>query len=505
MFRWHFLLTLTCLFPCTIQPAVAEDLATMMTYVSKDANALMIVNLKSLLDTPVAQRENWRAKLSQGTLLGSLPLPDLADTVVVSSKLLPGSLQNRWELVLISTSKPYSLHDIAEAEKQPLQKIDNLQVCYTSRNSIIVSLSPTLMAVYSPAQRQDVARWLRGRDNREGKPDYSAILGEAVAAIRDGAKLAVSFDVDESLDSNRVRQFLKAQPVLKDTKFDIDQLALAFSRMTGMHFRVNAALDVQGVFRVQFAKPIAEYASVLPDLLFAALDGVGVNMEDYRKGKAQVVGNSVTVETTLSADGLRSTVAMMQPNTVAPPVVKKPATAAPKADPVALQVERQFRQVVGIANEAHTSAGNSVNLYRAALIYDNAATRIDKLPLAVADPAVQEFGTDLAKGLRDISTAVRTAATDISVLENQIVTNVNVAPTHPSMYLPNPWGFNIWNPGIVIPQYNIQTNQPQIVARQQQVLENARKQLEEKWSQLQQRTNAMRKTLTDKYGIKFTP
>src|SRR5688572_9959988 len=107
----------------SLNTVVAEDLATMLTYVSKDANALMIVNVKDLLDSPVGQREGWRAKLGQDTLLGSIPLADQAETVVVTSKLLPGSLQNRWELVLISTSKPYVLADLAQAEKSQVQTI----------------------------------------------------------------------------------------------------------------------------------------------------------------------------------------------------------------------------------------------------------------------------------------------------------------------------------------------------------------------------------------------
>jgi hypothetical protein len=112
---------------------------------------------------------------------------------------------------------------------------------------------------------------------------------------------------------------------------------------------------------------------------------------------------------------------------------------------------------------------------------------------------------EVVKGLREIANVFRAAATDIMVLENQIVSKVSVTPTNPNLGFSNPWGINIFNPLITIPQYNIDTNQPQIVARQQTVLENANKQRSELWKQLQQRSNAVRKVLGDKYGIRFAP
>jgi hypothetical protein len=487
-------------------PARAEDLATMMTYVPKDANALMIVGLKDLLGSAVGQRENWRAKAAQGALMGILPLPDLTDTVVVSSKLMPGTLQHRWEVVLISTTKPYDFTEIAQAEKAEIQTIGSTSVCFTSRNTVIVSLSKTLIGVYSPAQRQDVARWLRTRENREGKADYSPVLDEAVQAIRNGAKLALSLDVDESLETNRVRQFLQNQPAVKEHKADPDALAKVYARMVGLHFRVHASLDVQGTVWAQFAVPVDAYAAVMPSLLLSTLEGVGVNMEEFHKGKSQVLEKAVKIEATLTSEGLKSVASIMQPNTVAPPVAKKPAAApAPAPDPAAVVAERLFRQVVAIANEAQSSGDRTSNVYRASIIYDHAANRIEKLPLATTDPAVQEFGVEVVKGLREIANVFRAAATDIMVLENQIVSKVSVTPTNPNLGFSNPWGINIFNPLITIPQYNIDTNQPQIVARQQTVLENANKQRSELWKQLQQRSNAVRKVLGDKYGIRFAP
>jgi hypothetical protein len=194
---------------------------------------------------------------------------------------------------------------------------------------------------------------------------------------------------------------------------------------------------------------------------------------------------------------------MLQPNTVAPPVAKRPDAAPPPRDPAAMLAERLFRQIVAIANDAERSGDRSANLYRVANIYDHAANRIDKLPLGNTDPAIPEFAAEVAKGLREISNLIRSAATDITVLENQIITNVTTQPTNPSTYIPNPWGFQVWNPGISIPQYNIQTNLPQIVARQQTVLENTNKRRVELWKQLQARSSAMRKLLGEKYGIKF--
>src|SRR5262249_31812555 len=89
----------------TILPlcAVGEDLATMLTYVPKEANALMAVDIKGLMASPMAGKEGWRKKVSEDTAVNLLPFPDTAELVVVAEQLQPGSLQGKWELVLIAT------------------------------------------------------------------------------------------------------------------------------------------------------------------------------------------------------------------------------------------------------------------------------------------------------------------------------------------------------------------------------------------------------------------
>lgn len=113
-----------CLLLCIIPHLLhAEDLNTLLSFVPKDANVVMAVDLKALMASPVAAKESWKQKVAEETMIGTLPFPETAEYAVVAELLQPGTLQSKWELVLISTNKPFALADVAKAEKADVETI----------------------------------------------------------------------------------------------------------------------------------------------------------------------------------------------------------------------------------------------------------------------------------------------------------------------------------------------------------------------------------------------
>ncbi len=476
-------------------PSRAEDLATLMNYVPKEANLILAVDLKSLLASPVANREGWKNRLIEETMVGVLPFPETAEYAVVAEQMKPGTLQSDWEVVLISTSKPFSLPDIAKAEKAEIEAIGDIPACFTKRNNVILQLSPTLLGVYSPAQRQEVARWLRNATN--GRPTISPTLARAADHLKAGNQLAIIFDLEDSFELNRVKQFVAAQKEVQEKKLDVEALSKVFTTLSSVSFIIKVDQASKATMRIDFNKDVGTFGNILPSIVLNAFDMLGADLDDYRKGVVTTGPKVAQVEATLTPLGFRNTISMVQPHSVAP------AKKVDEADP-AKENQRVFKAIQTIANNAHEQADKSPNIARAMVVYDNAASRIDKLPITHVDEEIQRFSVDVSKTLREIASELHRGVLEVQTLESRIRTDVNVQQV-PSQYnLPNVWGIRFWNPMFpTVPQMNVQTNQPEIVAAQAESIRKAVGRRNELWRGLVERSTTLKRALTTKFGVPF--
>ena len=68
----------------------------------------------------------------------------------------------------------------------------------------------------------------------------------------------------------------------------------------------------------------------------------------------------------------------------------------------------------------------------------------------------------------------------------------------------NPWGFSFWNPMVPqTPQLNVQSNQAEVIAAQQDAITRSVRKRNEVWRQLVDKSAALKKFLSIKYGLPF--
>lgn len=479
--------------------ALAEDLATMLTFVPKDANALMALNIKAVLSAPMAEKEGWKKKITEESMIGVLPFPETAEHAVVAELMMPGTLQGKWELVLISTSKPYSFSDIAKAEKAEVETIGKTSVCFTRRNMVIVQLSSTLLGVYSPAHRQDVARWLKAQT---GKLNISPALARVTESIKQGKEVSIVFDVEDTLEAGKVKQYLAAQKEVQEKKLDLAALSKVFSSLESVVIHIDMDQTIKATLKAEFSQDLGSFGGVLPNLLINALDGIGADLEEFRKGVIKSSEKSFEIQLNLTGAGLRNTLAMMQPHSITPQTAKK--VGNPAEDDPAKEAQKVFRAIQSLANTAHEQAERSENIARAMVIYDNAATRLDKMAISHVDEELQFFAADVARGLREMATALHHGVLEVQTLETKIRTNVTVDYVRTNAPFANPWGFSFWNP--MLPptqQLNVQSNQAEVISAQQEAILRAVRKRNEIWRALIEKSTTAKKSLAAKYGVAF--
>lgn len=479
--------------------ANAEDLAAILNYVPKEANALMVIDLKGLMATPMAAKEGWKKRVAEETTIGVLPFPETAEYAVVAEQLQPGSLQGKWELVLISTSKPFSFPDIAKAEKAEIEAIGRTPACFTKRNTVIVQLSSTLLGVFGPGHRQDVARWLKGQT---GKPTLQPMLAKASDMIKAGNQVALVFDLEDTLEASKVKPFIASHKEVQEKKLDVEALSKTFSSLAGVSFVIKVGDSVHATMKMEFTEDLGKYASIMNGLVLTAFDRIGADVEEYQKGTVTASAKTIEIQAALTPAGFKSTMSMVQPHSIAGPVAKK--SNKPDEDDPGKEAQKSFKAIQNIANSAHDQAEKSNDIARAMVIYDNAATRLDKLPMTNVETEIQQFGADVSRSLREIASALHTGVLEVQTLETKIRTNVNVTETPARGFGINPWGFSFWNPMLPqVPQYNVQTNLPDVVAAQQEAINKAVRKRNEIWKQLVEKSATLKKAMSTKYGVPF--
>jgi hypothetical protein len=491
----------------------AQELKESLRKLPDWVNALVIMDYQNVLASPLAQREGWD-KLSPMEAFGcSLPYLRNTKTVVQAAHLEPGTLRSQRDIVLVKGGPFATLTELAKQEKGVEETIGGNSAILTGKNAFIVSLSPTQLAVTSPAHRQDTARWLRfASANRE--PVLSSYLVQAADAMKDGYHIVIALDLHDAIDPHLVRRYLQHTPLLKDKNVDREALVKVLSGSRGIRIGIRFDQAITANLAADFSDNIQGVAATLPALVMGSLDNMGGELEEFPLAKAQIQEKSFLISTSLSVKGLRQLLRLVP--SVSGPVLA-PRDVAFKGIPVDNQVannQAYFRNIRDLANDAHNAAEKKNDMIAAAKGYERAARQIDQLPVAGIDEDLVRFSTTASSRLRAIADALREVVLEATAVEGGRRSHVEVIPGTYLGYNLGPW--NPSNPGdpfspgglwirpmITPPTFNVITNDNEIQAKQQVILARGAKRRLELWRQLSDESANLRKKLSIKYRVDF--
>jgi hypothetical protein len=488
------------------------------------ANGLVVVDLKALLASPLAQREGWANKPVLDTLGGALPFPKGTEAVLLAARLEPGTLRTTADLALIQGQQLPTMPELAKHERKAEDIIAGLPAVTSGKNSIFVSVNPNTLAVFAPANRQDAARWIRFAQQNKS-PAISGYLNQATNALKDGYHIVVALDLTDAVDPNLARAFLANARALKDKKVDMNALIKVLTSVRGIRIGVRIDQNIKAVLAGDFSDEIKPFADLLPALLLNALDEMGGELDEFPAGNASIQDKTFLITSQLTPQGLRKVLSLVPPVTAQvaaakevapPPLPREPGKDAPApvaVDPVEVH-KRYFDRVYQIAVEAHTNADKRSDFMRAVSLYEKAASQIDKLPAANVDQELLVYAQQTSIKLRDIADALRASYAEAMQLEGQKRYNVQVVPGgFLGGFTIGPWNWR--NPGdptspraVIYPyitpdQYRVQSNDQAVQTQQNEILQKGLKKRSDAWRAFTDETAALRKNLSAKYKTAF--
>lgn len=496
----------------TFAAATAQPPANLVNKVPDWTNALVVVDLKNILASPIAQKEAWDKLSPTEILSGPLPYPKNTDIALLAAHLEPGSLRNQRDLSIISGGPLPTQAELAKMEKGAEETIAGTSAVLTSKNAYIVSLSPKQLAVISPANRQETSRWIRFAQGNNN-PALSSYLQQAYSSIQEGYHIIVAIDLHDAIDPHLAKRFLSASPLLKGKDINIDNLVKVLASSRGIRIGIRFDQTIKATLAGDFSENIKPFATILPALVLSTLDDMGGGLEEFPAGSATIQDKSFQISTTLTVKGLRTVMNLIPPVSGTVLAGKEPVKGLPADNDVA-GYQRYFKTIREIANDAHNNADKKNDMVLAAQGYDKAASRIDQLAVAGIDDELVKYSTFVSSKLRSIADVLRNCVLEATVIQSGRKVNVQVIPGFYTGYNLGPW--NPQNPGdpyspgglwirptFTPPTYAVRTNDAELQAKQAEVIARGAKQRLEIWRQLTDETANLRKKLSIKYKVDF--
>ncbi|QDU38930.1 hypothetical protein Mal4_32620 [Maioricimonas rarisocia] len=506
MRHFGFCLGIVLAFQAVSSVSRGDELNELMEYLPDDANALIVVRVKDILESPRAMQEDWAKTQQQQFLAGAEVIPPWTELLVRASHLHAGDTGGGWSVALLAASKEINIQDVAAHEHATVQTIRGEPVVRSPRDSFFVQFGPKLLGVMSPAFRQDVARWIqRGRDSSR-----SGLMSQYLTQTAAGsdAQVLLCFDLEEMFDPQVLRDRIAASPEVRGQSEAVDALARLFAGLRGIRGEIIVADTTRLTVAIDFQDEPGRVGQFVKPLIIEALGDAGAAIDDLSDASDRVEGNSVILSGPLTDTGLRRIMSMVvsphphhQPaqaavaTSDAPPAA--PETPEPTADRLNADASLQYWNSVNqIINDLERANRRAKDYQRTATWHDNFAEKIDDLPVSGVDPALQEFGADVSSKLRALAVSLRGVPIQVNTLQKSVTYNAHFDPGWAAM--------NIWGGvGAKPSSYNVTSNLQEVREKQAAAVAAGAEKRVRIWSMIREERAKTLRAMRQKYGDTF--
>lgn len=393
-------------------PSVAEAQFTGMKYrIPLDANTMILINAEKMFGSPVADRERWEARRQAAYAAGVSALPPDATEVIIAGRTDHEFGESIWELAMIKLRADRNVSTVALRYGGSIDEIAGRSAARLPNDHYVVQIKSNLLGAYTPANRQDVSRWLKSTDIGPATK-LPAYLEQAFGyASKVGTPIVMAMDVSGAISEAEVKQRLGAFDALKDTDVSSDQLAKLISGVQGITLGITVEDQTAGAIRVDFSESPAALAKIGKDLLIEVLQRQGAMIEDFREWQPSISGNTFLLKGSLSTDGTRRVLSVLElPRSLADSMQDAASPGSnPEGKAKQLASQQYYKSITTLLDDLRgkPKRDHVKTFGQAAIWYDKYAIKIDRLAIMNVDEKLLDFGAHTAAMLRDAEMAMK--------------------------------------------------------------------------------------------------
>lgn len=485
-----------------------EETVALAKLLPQGYNTISVLRLKQMRTSPKGDREGWSARLEQELSAGTGDLPPWLETLVVGSLTHPNVPEEVWAAGVMRRPEEVSLTALAEHFDSSVTELAGRPVIQTNRGSFLVEFPGNLLGAYRPAQRQQVARWIRDVEQHSTSA-ADAYLQKALVTPGD---LILALHVEDMLDPAHVERRLREDERFRNQSALIAQLVPLLSGLQGVTLAATVQERIECRISIDFSQPVGPSSAIVKTLFLALLEDAGAMIEEFPGTRISSSGNSVRLTCELSDESLRRLISLIvpprTPHSFAIPFEHSAATDAdgspsgsPRTTPPAEETPEAAAARIARANRRYLDGANRIinDLYRASrnasdyrrtvTWHETFARKLEALPTDSVREEFVDFSLQTAQRFRALASSLRGQSIQVDT-KNRAITR-EVTSFDPGWTYVNYWGGFGYRP----PVMHVESNVARI--REQQAAAVAEGQLEREkiWTHIREDQARMQRLL----------
>jgi hypothetical protein len=452
-------------------------------------NAVAVVQMRSLVNSPLGKRDKWFDKARQAYAEGLLFGPPWVKQIVQATTVGAATKVGPLTFSLYVMDRPSIIDDIAKHELAPVQKIGGHGAVVSPRNVCFIQLAPGLVGAVQPANRQAALDWATSLDDKQSPRIAPGILD----ALRtdESSQVALVVDLKDLLKSRYVLNWIVGTPKLRATD-DIEGLAKVLSSLRMARLSVQASQSIVAHLRLNFDLPVDKHARGVEKAVVQWLDDAGARPHALATAKMTASDKALNFEVPLDEVGLRRLLSLIQ----SPHISAEEVRDTENRKPNAIASAAYYDKVCGLLNSLLYKNRDATEYGKTALWHEQFAKRIAALSTMAVDPALVRWGRDVSKELMALAASLRGEAVKIDDLERSIRTDDTV-------YY-NLYGYSALSGPLYAPLWvSSVDNVDQVRSQQESQIEQSAGQRDAIWNMLYQGTADVAKKMENTYHIKL--
>ena len=391
------------------------------------ANAMLLVDVDALFNSPLGQREKWRERAANRPT-GVLGVSTDASKFVVAAAVDLDSADERWKLGMLQThASPPALTALAAREGGYVEQLQTQNVAWTPRNFYLFAYPERIVGFAVPTDRQLLTGWIRSflAKPRTFPPSWA---DRAIYRADAGAAIVLAVNLDQAFAPKQVEDWLRTfqSETVQRNKINFDMLAGRLAGAKSAFLQVDVKETIEGTIRIDFEYPVDMLRPVAKELILAAVDDYGAGLGDLKRWTAEAKDKTITLSGRLSEDTVRRILSFIAAPRLTPAhesygdtppsspgestKAAPPSTAEPSRDAGPKATQQYYRSVIDIVQ---TLKGHKADSQRSAKVwYDRSAKQIEDLPLLNVDSELLDWGSAMARNLREMASGINYAQKD---------------------------------------------------------------------------------------------
>ncbi|SFI44169.1 hypothetical protein [Planctomicrobium piriforme] len=495
-FRFSLAVVALCTNLLTMSAAIADDAPQLAQQLPSSVNAIAIVRVGEILQSPRAQREDWAKTADENFLSGAGGIPSWVKNFVIGFNVRTAVPEEVWAAAVATVPTDHTIQMISQRNEMPLEMLGGLQATRGRGNNYLVGISPGVLGIWRPGVRQEVARWAGEIAAKITGPSSDYLM----AATANPGQMVFAIDLDHALDPNNTQAMLEMNRQLAATsRAGLQSLLMS---LKGVTLSIAVAEKTTAQVHIDFSQPVGNNGQAVKDFLLEVLQQMGASIDELDTSSVSASGNSVVLTSDFSDDSLRRMMSLinasprLMPAKPAAPPTPSTTVTPPTSAPGRAESRAYFRAVDNYLNDLERAKRRATANSRTALWHDNFARKIDDLPTAGVDPDLLNYGSDVASKLRALGRSLQGQAMQINAHENTLVYDVDFTPGWASV---NVWG----GIGFGESSFNVRSNLQQVRERQAEAVIAGTDQRDQIWTMLRDQRSQVLRTMQQRFGADF--